>query len=205
MLNICRNKLLNYISENGYIRFDQYMDLALYDKDVGYYMNNDPIGINGSFTTAPEISALFGLTLATWILYQWEKLDYPENLNLIELGAGHGTLMKDILHATCKIEKFYKNLNINIVEISPVLINIQKNNLKDYNINWHKKIPTEFDGPVIFIANEFFDALPMRQFQYEGNIYLENIICNSNNKLFWNTKEISDTCDLIDIKKQIYP
>ena len=127
-------------------------------------MKKNPFGKKGDFTTAPNISRLFSEMIAIWILSFWQNLGSPKTLNLIELGAGNGEMMKTIIESFKNFPNFFKLCNIYIYEKSPRLKKIQKNKLKGKKINWLSNINKIKKGPTIFIANEFFDSIAIKQF-----------------------------------------
>ena len=183
-MSLLQNIIIDEIRKEGFITFSRYMDLALYHKDYGYYTNNIPIGKDGDFITAPEISQLFGTTLATWIVYAWEKLGSPKKFHLIEIGAGRGTLMSDILYSIRKIPDLYDAINVNIIEVSSSLQNVQKNILSEYScISWYTELPKNFVFPVIIIANEVLDALPVNQYCILNGILKEKVVIYHNDNL----------------------
>lgn len=156
-------------------RLDDFMGTALAD----YYNNNDPLGVDGDFTTAPEISQLFGEIIGVWALQKWIELGSPTPFNLIEIGPGRGTLMADLLRGTKHIQPFRDAMTVHLVETSDTLKSKQQTTLQNYNIQWHHHLSSiERDTPAIIIANEFFDALPVRQFKYDGGAWLEHHIDN---------------------------
>tara|TARA_Y100000816_G_C25728587_1_gene383823 strand:- start:3 stop:362 length:360 start_codon:yes stop_codon:yes gene_type:complete len=108
------------------IPLDDYINLSLYDKKKGYYMKKNPFGKKGDFTTAPNISRLFSEMIAVWIVNFWQNLGSPKNLNLIELGAGNGEMMKILIESFKNFPNFFNSCNIFIHEKSPLLIKIQK-------------------------------------------------------------------------------
>ncbi|WP_232295888.1 class I SAM-dependent methyltransferase [Candidatus Neoehrlichia procyonis] len=152
------------------------MRSALYDCEYGYYMNKIPFGLTGDFITASEISQLFGEIIAVWVLYSWEQIGSPSKFALVELGPGRGTLMSDVIRILKQFDRCFKSLSIHLVEISPILCQVQKNTLKDYQVFWHQDITTIPELPVIFIANEVFDALPIKQFVYSSGMWKENYV-----------------------------
>lgn len=165
------NNMLTYIHElidksQGSISISDFMNAALYHKEYGYYMNKLPLGKDGDFITAPEISQLFGETIAVWIMNTWEKLGKPSKFSLVELGPGKGTLIHDVIRVTKKYSCFFSSMDIHLVEISPILQKIQKEKLKGLDINWHTDVDNLPNQPTIFFANELFDALPIDQFIY---------------------------------------
>jgi WPE domain-containing protein len=171
--------MLTYIHElidksQGSISISNFMNAALYHKEYGYYMSKLPLGKDGDFITAPEISQLFGEVIAVWIMHTWEKLGKPSKFSLVELGPGKGTLVHDIIRVTKKYSSFFDSMSIHLVEISPALQKIQKEKLKGLDINWHENIDNLPKQPTIFLANEFFDALPIDQFVYHDEKWYEN-------------------------------
>ncbi|QXK92053.1 SAM-dependent methyltransferase [Neoehrlichia mikurensis] len=165
------------------VSMDEFIRSALYDYEYGYYMNRMPFGATGDFITAAEISQLFGEIIAVWVLYSWEKIGFPSKFALVELGPGRGTLMSDIVRTLQNFDECFKALDIHLIEISPMLCEIQKHFLKNYQVFWHKDITTIPELPVLFIANEVFDALPIKQFVYDAGIWKENYVELKNNTL----------------------
>ncbi|MDX2074117.1 MAG: SAM-dependent methyltransferase [Alphaproteobacteria bacterium] len=153
------------IREHGPISIADYMAMCLTHPEYGYYMRRDPLGVAGDFTTAPEISQIFGELLGLWLAAQWQKQGRPEAA-LVEFGPGRGTLMADMLRATRKVAGFHDALSVHLVEASPVLKQKQWAALagKHPHISWQEDIAALPDVPVFAVANEFFDALPIRQF-----------------------------------------
>ena len=169
------------IKKNTVLTIDQYINEALYNNKFGFYMKNNPFGKNGDYITSPNISILFSEMIAIWIISFWENLKYPKKFNLIELGGGNGEMMKQILNTFENFPLFQNCCKIHILEKSTYLKNIQKQNLKNKNIKWLKNLNEISNRPNIFIANEFFDALPIKQFikkeqkWYERNIKFSKI------------------------------
>lgn len=153
------------------------MALALGDPQYGYYMTRDPLGASGDFTTSPEISQMFGELVGLWCADLWLRAGQP-TLSLVELGPGRGTLMSDILRATRAVTGFHDALQVTLVDMSPVLSEIQRRTLTDAHprIDWATTIATLPDKPTIILANEFFDALPIRQFQKRNQAWHECLI-----------------------------
>ncbi len=143
---------------------DKFLDLFLYSKQFGYYMKKNPFGKEGDFITAPNISRLFSEMIAIWIIKFWQSLGSPKKFNLIELGAGNGEMMRVIIESFQNFPVFLKSCNFIILEKSPSLIKIQKKKLIRTNVVWVSKISDIKKSPSIFIANEFFDAIPIKQF-----------------------------------------
>lgn len=145
-----------------------------------YYGSNDPLGRDGDFITAPEISQLFGEIIGIWSIQQWVKMGSPEKFRLIELGPGRGTLMNDLLRGTEHVKKFHAALSLCMVETSSMLQQKQNTLLASYPVSWHQHLSeVNHDLPAIIIANEFFDALPIRQFQKKDHEWHEHYINQS--------------------------
>ena len=164
------------IKKSGEIPLDKFIDLSLYNKKIGYYMKKNPFGKKGDFITAPNISRLFSEMIAIWIISFWKNLGSPRNFNLIELGAGNGEMMKVLLESFKNFPSFLKSCNIIIHEKSPILIRIQKEKLSKSKIIWVSQINKIKKNPSIFIANEFFDAMPIKQFRKQRNIWYEKFV-----------------------------
>lgn len=159
-------KLANRIAQSGPIGVDTYMQACLADPEHGYYTGNarpdgGPIGRGGDFITAPETSQMFGELIGLWCADHWLTHYSGQPMRLVELGPGRGTLMADALRA---IGKSIKRLDLDLVETSPKLREIQATALAGSNPNWHGELASVPAGPALIIANEFFDALPIRQF-----------------------------------------
>ena len=180
------------IKRNLKIPLDKFINYCLYDKTNGYYMNKDPFGIGGDFTTAPNISRLFSEMMAIWSIKYWESLGSPKKFNLIELGAGNGEMMKVMIESFKKFPSFINACNIIIHEKSPKLIKRQKNNIKFKNIKWMANLKKINNLPSIFLANEFFDATPIKQFLKNENIWFERFVhIDSGKKLSFINKKIN--------------
>lgn len=143
----------------------EYMSLCLTHPQHGYYMSRDPLGVAGDFTTAPEISQIFGELIGIWAGSVWQQMGSPDGLQLIELGPGRGTMMRDMLRAARVVPGFRQAIAAHLVEISPTLERRQRRTLHavDVPLLWHKTLDEVPEGPAIIVANEFFDALPIHQ------------------------------------------
>ena len=168
------------ISNNKHISFDKFVDIALYHKKTGYYMKKNPFGKDGDFITAPNISILFSEMLAIWCIAFWEHLGYPKKINIIELGAGNGEMMYQMIKVFERFDKFRESSNYFILEKSQFLKKIQKKKLNSHKITWLNSINKLKNGPNIFLANEFFDALPIKQFIKKNNKWYEKSIKKNN-------------------------
>ncbi len=156
---------------------DRYMSLCLGHPVHGYYMTRDPLGAAGDFTTAPEISQVFGELLGVWVAQAWGSLGSPSRFALVELGPGRGTLMADMLRVLSKVEACAKAVRVHFVEISPVLRIAQQERVPD--ATWHDSVASLPALPTIVIANEFFDALPIRQFERKSGRVFERCVGTS--------------------------
>ncbi len=153
------------IATAGPMPVGEYMALCLGDPQHGYYCTRDPLGANGDFITAPEISQMFGELIGLWMAAVWTRMGSPGNIQLIELGPGRGTLMNDALRAVKVLPAFRAAVTLNLVEISPALQAQQQETLAGQGVpvSWHASLADVPEGPAIIIANEFFDALPVNQ------------------------------------------
>lgn len=177
------NKIINILKEKKSIPLDQFINLALYDKKFGYYMKKNPFGKEGDFITSPLISNLFGEMLAIWCVAFWEHIGKPRKILLVELGPGDGTLCKDLLKTFRQFKNFYNSLEINLLEISDKLKTIQKVKINNRKVKWIKKIKEINCGPIIFLGNEFFDALPIKQIYKKKKLFFEKYVAlSSDNK-----------------------
>lgn len=154
------------IAHDGPMALDTFMAVALGHSRHGYYMTRDPFGAAGDFITAPEISQMFGEMIGLWAAETWRMIGAPTRVHLVELGPGRGTLMRDALRAARVSNDFGAALEVHLVETSPVLAQAQKDQLAQaaVSVTWHTSIDSVPEGPAIFIANEFFDALPVRHY-----------------------------------------
>ena len=170
------------------ISIEKFIEISLYDQD-GYYTDSNILGKQGDFITSPEISQLFGEILGLYILNYWQN-NIKKKFSLLELGPGKGTLLLDILRITKKFDNFNKDLKIELVEKNYNLIKKQKKNLCNYNldlknINWSNDFKKNYEGPIIVVANEFFDCLPIKQFFKKDNIWYEKMVnYEATNKIF---------------------
>ena len=171
------------LKNNKCIPLDKFIDLGLYDPKKGFYMRKNPIGPNGDFITAPNISVLFSEMIAIWTVAFWKSLKCPKKINLVDLGGGNGEMLKHMLSSFQNFPKFNKSCRIFLYEKSPFLKKIQKKKLKNHKVIWLKNLNKFNNHPVIFIANEFFDALPIKQFIKKNKIWHERYVNMSNKKM----------------------
>ena len=188
------------LKKNHKIPLDKFINYCLYDKKNGYYMNKDPFGITGDFTTAPNISRLFSEMIAIWTINFWESLGSPKKFNLIELGAGNGEMMRVMIESFKRFPSFLSSCNIIIHEKSPNLIKKQKTNIRFKNVKWVANLKKINNLPNIFLANEFFDAIPIKQFLKDKDIWFEKFVhISDNKKLSFINKKI----DIKSIEKKV--
>jgi len=155
------------IGAQGPISIAQFMALALHDPLNGYYATRDPLGAEGDFITAPEISQMFGELIGLWLAQTWHDQGKPARPRLVELGPGRGTLLRDALRAMTLMPEFRDQLEVVLVEMSPALRRVQETVLKDCGVplRWVESFGSlAADRPLYLVANEFFDALPIRQY-----------------------------------------
>jgi len=169
-------RIARRISRGGPITVGDYMAAALGDADHGYYRRADPLGAKGDFTTAPETSQLFGDLIGAWLIDCWDKLGRPASVNLVELGPGRGTLMADALRVGRRVPEWLSAIKLHLVEINPALRCLQASALQDHAPVWHDTLYGLPDGPTMLVANEFLDALPIRQLVYWDGNWLERLV-----------------------------
>ena len=159
-----QSEIKKLIKSSGPMPVWRYMELCLTHPQHGYYMSRDPLGREGDFVTAPEVSQMFGELLGLWAASVWKTMGSPAPLRLVELGPGRGTMMADALRALRVLPPLYQTLTVHMVEINPVLREKQRETLSSVrNITWHDTIDDVVEGPAIILANEYFDALPIHQ------------------------------------------
>jgi NADH dehydrogenase [ubiquinone] 1 alpha subcomplex assembly factor 7 len=155
--------LAEMIRRDGPLPVAQFIDLALHHPSYGYYRQRDPLGAGGDFVTAPELSQAFGEVIGAWLAQAWLDLGGPASCRLVELGPGRGTLLADALRATRGVPSFHDSLHLHLVETGDRLRAAQAARLPEFRISWHRAFDEVPPGPVLLIANEFFDALPAHQ------------------------------------------
>ena len=169
------DRLVQLIRQNGPLSVADYMRHCLLDPDHGYYTTRDPFGTEGDFVTAPEISQMFGELIGLAIAQTWLDQGAANPFALVELGPGRGTLMADILRATKGIPGFRDAMQVHLVEASPVLRTLQKQTI-DSDIHHHDTAATLPELPIFLVANEFFDALPVRQYVRDADGWRERVV-----------------------------
>jgi NADH dehydrogenase [ubiquinone] 1 alpha subcomplex assembly factor 7 len=178
-VNALGQRIARLIEAQGPLSVAQFMTMALHDPQGGYYATRDPFGTQGDFITAPEISQMFGELLGLWIVQCWHDQGKPSPARLVELGPGRGTLMADALRAARLVPEFLAAIEVVMVENSAALAAVQKETLKvsPAKIRWAAQFDdTLTDRPLFLLANEFFDALPIRQFVKTQKGWCERMI-----------------------------
>ena len=192
----CEKILREKISEKGSLTVAEYVGLA----NAHYYATRDPLGREGDFTTAPEISQLFGEILALAMIETWQKAGSPKAFTLAELGPGRGTLMADFLRTARLVPDFLHAAKGAFVETSPVLQDKQKAAVgayeNDCSFIWYRDIGSllKLERPLFLIANEFLDALPFHQYRKKGKAWEEKIVVLSGEEdvLSWSWRALSE-------------
>ena len=171
------------INRSTSLPLDKFIELALYDKEYGYYMKKNPFGKEGDFITAPNITRLFSEIIAIWVITFWKSIGSPKEFNLLELGAGNGEMIKVINETLKNFPECFRACNFMIYEKSKFLINHQKKNLNSKSIEWIKDLKKMNSYPTLYLANEFFDAIPIKQFFKKKENWFERYVelKNSNN------------------------
>jgi NADH dehydrogenase [ubiquinone] 1 alpha subcomplex assembly factor 7 len=192
-VNELARQLAQRIRDSGPISLADYMAAATQH----YYASRDPFGARGDFVTAPEISQMFGELIGLWCVETWRAMGAPGRFVLAELGPGRGTLMRDALRAAGKAPDFLAAAELHLVETSPVLRAAQQEALTKYRPQWQARAEDLPDGPLLLIANEFFDALPVRQFVRAADGWHERCVGLSAERLVFvlEEKAIPDESD----------
>ena len=164
------------IALTGPISIADFMAEALGHPRLGYYRHALPLGAPGDFTTAPEISQMFGELLGAWLADRWLAMASPAPVRVVELGPGRGTLMADALRATRGVPGFHAALDLHLVETNAPLREAQRAALNGFAPTWHERLDDVPAGPLLLIANEFFDALPVRQFHRTAEGWRERMV-----------------------------
>lgn len=170
-----KQRIIAHIEASGPMTIASYMSWCLLDTTQGYYPTRDPLGIDGDFITAPEISQMFGELVGLWLLNSWREMGAPERVQLVEYGPGRGTLMSDIVRTARMDSGFLRALHISLIETSSALQGRQAQMLADCPapVRWARSLEDVPPGPVLIIGNEYLDCLPVRQFimqeRFAGN------------------------------------
>jgi SAM-dependent MidA family methyltransferase len=174
-----KRRILDRIGALGPIPVQEYMALCLSDPQDGYYMTREPFGRGGDFTTAPEVSQMFGELIGAWIAATWQALRRPEGTMVVEIGPGRGTLMKDIARTLRRIAPaLHGSSPYRLVETSDRLAALQASTLKDAGgeFVWHSHVDDLPPRPMIIVGNEIFDAIPVRQYVKTGSGWRERLV-----------------------------
>jgi NADH dehydrogenase [ubiquinone] 1 alpha subcomplex assembly factor 7 len=173
-----RQRLVRLIEATGPITLAQYMHVCMADPRHGYYATREAIGAAGDFITAPQVSQMFGELVGIWCAAAWQAMGAPERFVLAEAGPGLGTLMDDALRATRAVPGFRDAALVQFIETSPAMIAAQRARLSHHGaqIEWKSRVEDLADGPLILVANEFLDVLPIRQFVKSGKLWRERCI-----------------------------
>ncbi len=178
------------LKNKNIIPFDKFMADMLYNNKKGYYMSTNPFGKHGDFVTAPNISVMYSEMIAIWCLSFLKNKSHQEKVNIIELGAGNGEMIYQIIKIFRKLKV---QANFYIIEKSDNLIKLQKKKLSSYDVKWLKSVTKVKTKNNIFLANELFDALPVKQFKKIKNSWYEVYV----------NKDLNGNYKLIKIKKKI--
>ena len=195
------NSLSKYFPSSKKISIDKFISNALYNKSYGYYSKKNPFGKNGDFITSPGITSLFGELIALWIVSLWEHMNKPKIFNIVELGPGNGQMCKTFLNVFKKFPIFFDSANVFLYEKSRSLQDVQKYNISNQKVKWIKNFNKIKKGPVIFLGNEFFDAIPIKQFKKINNtLYEKYVRLESNSKIKTFLKK-ANSKTIIELKK----
>ena len=192
--------LVNQIISEGPIPLSKYIEQCLLHPIFGYYTKEPIFGAKGDFTTAPEISQMFGELIAMSILQTWINQGSPSQIILAELGPGRGTMMADMLRTFKSYPKFLDAVEIHMVEASSNLRRIQEATLQEYKISWHEKLPKFENKHLFLIANEFFDALPIEQYLRKGDNFFKRTVQVSDGKLEFGLEEKPTKIYFLDMR-----
>ena len=169
------SKIREMIQRKGFLLLDEMIESAMSRYSKSYYRTYQPLGEEGDFITSPEVSQMFGEMIGIWCVDIWNQLGKPAQCNIVEYGSGLGTLMRDVLRTAEKSRAFYDAINVWIIDINPVL-KAKQRELLNGNINWVNGIHEIPQIPTIVIANEFFDALPIKQYVKQKTEWKENVV-----------------------------
>ena len=167
-------KVTEILNKNKSVPFNVFMNMMLNAFSSSYYRNNQMIGKD--FTTSAEISQLFGEIIAVWLIDKWQVNGKFKQLNIVEIGAGNGTLLHDMLRVFKQFDDFFKVIKIHIIDINTALIIEQQKKLSDYldMITWYNDIDElKLDAPLFIYTNELFDALAIKQYNYHNSYWYE--------------------------------
>ncbi len=181
------DRLQKKIETTGPMSVADFMTIALYDPQDGYYTTKIPIGAKGDYITAPEMTQVFGEVIAGWLINVWHQAGSPTPFHIVEIGPGRGTLMLDIIRTMQSLKVPVSEMTVHLVEVSPLLKDLQKTILSAYSasISWHEDLSTlpHTQGFCLMVANEFWDALPIRQYVKINEEWVERYVSFENNRL----------------------
>ncbi len=190
-----------FFKKNLSLPVDTFFENVLFDKKYGYYSSKNPFGRKGDFLTAPGISNLFSEMIGIWLVSIWDSLGKPKKFNIVELGPGEGDLTKILIKTFKRFPEFYKSTKIYLYEKSYKLIKLQKKKINDPKVTWVNNFSKIKDGPVIFFGNEFFDAIPIKQFSRKGKLMFEKHYLLDKNKKICEIYKKASNEDINLIKK----
>ena len=171
-------------SNSKLLPVDKFFNRVLFDKKNGYYSSKYPFGKDGDFITAPVVSNLFSEIIGIWLISTWEIFGKPKKFNIVELGPGTGDLTKILIKTFKQFPNFNSSIRIYLYEKSVSLRNIQKKNINNSKVKWIKNFTSIKKGPIIFVGNEFFDAIPIKQFSYQKkSLYEKNYFLDKDKKI----------------------
>ena len=174
----------NFFNNSRILPLDKFIENVLYNKKDGYYSSKNAFGRSGDFITAPGISNLFSEMIGIWLVSTWETFGKPQKFNIVELGPGDGSLTEILINTFKQFPKFYKSTNIFLYEKSNLLKSLQKKRINNLKVKWINNFSDIKKGPVVFFGNEFFDAIPIKQFSRKRNFLMEKYFLKSkNNKI----------------------
>jgi len=188
--------LADRISAAGPITVAEYMTECLLHPEHGYYMKGDPFGVSGDFTTAPEVSQMYGEIIGLALAQAWIDQGRPSPFVLAELGPGRGTCMADILRASKGVTGFSDAARIHLIEASASMRGLQSRKLDAERITWLASVSDLPGAPLFLIASEFFDALPIHQFVRMGSGWRERLIGMRDDILIFGLGETAAVADL---------
>ena len=173
-----------FFKKSKILPVDQFFSNVLYDKKLGYYNSRIPFGKKGDFITSPSVTNLFSEIIAIWIIACWESFGKPKSFNIVELGPGDGTLSRTLLKSFERFPEFNSTKKLFLYEGSRYLKKIQKKTILNRDVKWINNFNLIKKGPVIFFGNEFFDAIPVKQFKKINNSFFEkNYILDKDYKI----------------------
>ena len=191
----------NFFRKSKVLPVDKFIENVLYNKKDGYYSSKIPFGKSGDFVTAPGISNLFSEIIGIWLVSVWNTLGRPQRFNVVELGPGDGSLTKILLKTFKQFPEFNKVTNIFLYEKSNLLISLQKKNINNFKVKWIKNFASLKKGPIIFFGNEFFDAIPIKQFSRKRKIWMEKYYSINKEKKINEIYKKASVKDILQIKK----